>query len=263
MKILRMTLSIFLCLAISSPLLAQSGKKKRVLAVGMSMGWEHESVSDALGTLYQLGNETGLWETWIRTDVKAITKKELPANAKNLKYFDAVFFMTTGELPLDDSQKADLLSFVRDDGKGFLGAHNATDTCYRWPEYGNLVGGWFDGHPWMTFMAPIIVVDRDFPTMRHFPASLQIMDEIYQTKNFDPARSHVLMKLDTSKVDMTLKDVHAKEIPISWVHKFGKGRVFYCGLGHPPETWKRDDIRKMWVEAVKWVTGLTPGDVPK
>ena len=34
-------------------------------------------------------------------------------------------FYTTGELDLNDEQKAALLSFVRDDGKGFLGAHSA------------------------------------------------------------------------------------------------------------------------------------------
>ncbi len=261
MKMIRTTGILVLCLLVCSPLFAQSGNKKRVLAIGTSMGWEHESVSDALGTLYQLGRETGLWETWIRTDTRSITKKDLAGNAKNLKYFDAVFFMTTGELPLDEQQKADLLSFVRDDGKGFLGAHNATDTCYKWPEYGELIGGWFDGHPWNTFLATVVMEDKDFPAMRHFPASFQIWDEIYQTKEFSRDRVRVLMKLDTSKVDMNAKGVKYKEIPITWVRNYGKGRVFYCGLGHPPEAWARADIRQMWIEAIKWVTGMTKGDV--
>ncbi len=263
MRTIRFLMISLLSVAICSPLTALAGPKKRILAVGTSMGWEHESVSDALGTLYELGEKTGLWETWIRTDTRSITKKELPANAKNLSYFDAVFFMTTGELPMDEQQKADLLSFVHDDGKGFLGAHNATDTFYKWPAYGEMIGGWFDAHPWNTFMATILVVDRQFPATRHFPASFQMMDEIYQTKNFSPERSHILMKLDTTKVNMKAENVRAKEIPITWVHKYGKGRVFYSGLGHVPDVWKRDDIRQMWVEAVKWVTGITPGDIPK
>ncbi len=261
MKPVRNIVLLLLCLALASPLLlAQGGRKKRVLAIGTSLGWEHESVSDALGTIYQLGRETGLWETWIRTDTQSITKKELPANAKNLSYFDAVFFMTTGELQLDEKQKADLLSFVRDEGKGFLGAHNATDTFYKWPEYGDMIGGWFDGHPWNTFLATITLVDKDFPAMRHFPESFQIWDEIYQTKEFSREKSRVLMKLDTTKVDMNAKGVKYKEIPITWVRNYGKGRVFYCGLGHPPEAWARSDIRQMWIEAIKWVTGMTKGD---
>jgi type 1 glutamine amidotransferase len=224
----------------------------------MSAGWQHDSVSDALATLYKLGKESGLWDTYIRTDTELVTKKALKANAKNLDYFHAVFFMTTGELPMDDQQKADLLAFIRDDGKGFLGAHNATDTFYKWPEFGEMIGGYFDGHPWGTFLAPIKVVDRTFVATSHFPESFQIMDEIYQTKNFDPSKVKVSMTLDTAKVDMKKQGVKYQEIPITWTKEYGKGRVFYCGLGHPPEAWGRPDIQKMWLEAVKWAMGITP-----
>jgi type 1 glutamine amidotransferase len=260
MKLIRVAAFLSLGIILCTPLHSQGNKKKKILAVGMSAGWEHESVSDALGTLYQLGQESGLWETWIRTDTRSITKKDLPANAKNLKYFDAVFFMTTGELPLDDSQKADLLSFVKEDGKGFLGAHNATDTFYKWPEYGEMIGGYFDGHPWNQFLATLIVEDREFPAMRHFPATFQIWDEIYQTRNFSREHSRVLMRLDMTKADLTAKGVKHEEVPLAWVHNYGKGRVFYCGLGHPPEVWQRADVRNMWVDAVKWVTRMIPGD---
>ena len=37
---------------------------------------------------------------------------------------------------------------IKDDGKGFLGTHSATDTFYKWPEYGDMIGGYFDDHPW-------------------------------------------------------------------------------------------------------------------
>ncbi|HYK92232.1 MAG TPA: ThuA domain-containing protein [Acidobacteriota bacterium] len=261
MRSLRFAALFLMCLSLSIPSIAQNPKKKRLLAVGMSAGWEHESVSDALVTMYELGKQSGLWDTWVRTDTNAITKKKLASNAKNLDYFDAVFFMTTGELPMDDQQKADLISFVKEDGKGFLGAHNATDTFYKWPAYGEMIGGYFDGHPWNTFLATVIVSDRSFPATRHFPEGFQLVDEIYQTKDFSPDKVRVLMKLDTSKVNMSAKGVHSKEIPITWVKEFGKGRVFYSGLGHPPDVWARTDIRQMWLEAVKWAMGLTPADV--
>lgn len=238
-------------------LIGQETEKKKLLAIGMSSGWQHESVSDALATLYQLGKETGLWETYLRTDVQLLTKDKLEMNAKNLDYFDAVFFMTTGELPLTDDQKADFLSFVRDDGKGFLGAHNATDTFYEWPEYGEMIGGYFDGHPWNQFQATVKVEDRNHPTTKHFPSSFQLMDEIYQIKNFSRDRVHVLMTLDTEKTDMKKEGVKYEEIPITWTSEYGRGRVFYCGLGHRPEVWERPDIQKMWIEAVKWSTGLS------
>jgi len=259
MKTLRL-IALFMLAALTCVPLSAQTKKKQLLAVGMSVGWEHESVSDALATLYQLGKQTGIWDTVIRTDVELITKKKLDRNAKNLDFFDAVFFMTTGELPLDDQQKADLLSFVRDDGKGFLGAHNATDTFYKWPAYGEMIGGYFDGHPWNQFNATIIVDDLEFPATSHFQKTFQVVDEIYQTKNFDPDKYRVLMNLDMSKVDMSRQGVKYKYVPITWVHNYGKGRVFYCGLGHRTEVWERQDIRDMWIGAVKWAMGLVPGN---
>jgi len=71
-----------------------------------------------------MGHDSGLWDTALRTDTELITKKDLGRNAKNLDYFDALIFVsTTGELDLDDSQKKDMMSFIKEDGKGFVGVH--------------------------------------------------------------------------------------------------------------------------------------------
>jgi hypothetical protein len=35
-----------------------------------------------------------------------------PGNAKNLNYFDAIFFFGLREIELSDQQKADLMSFI-------------------------------------------------------------------------------------------------------------------------------------------------------
>ena len=58
-----------------------------------------------------------------------------------------MFFYTSGHLPLSEVQQSDLLAFIRS-GKGFAGSHSASDTFYKWKEYGDLIGGYFDGHPW-------------------------------------------------------------------------------------------------------------------
>jgi hypothetical protein len=225
---------------------------RQLLAVGMSSDWQHESVSDALATLYQLGRESGLWETTIRTDVQLITRKQLERNGKNLEHFHAVFFVTSGELPLDEEQKAALISFVHDDGKAFLGAHSATATLYEWPEYGEMIGGYFDGHPWDQTRGRLDVEDRTFVATRHLPPSFELFDEFYQIRGFDRKTAHVLMRLDTSSVDMDKEGVKHSDIPVAWTREHGRGRVFYTSLGHPAAVWARDDVRKMWLEAVKW-----------
>jgi len=110
---------------------------KHILVIGETKGFEHDSISDAMVAIYNMGHDSGLWDATLRTDTELITKKDLGRNAKNLDYFDAlVFVSTTGELDLDDSQKKDMLSFIKDEGKGFVGVHSALDTNYKWPEYG-------------------------------------------------------------------------------------------------------------------------------
>jgi uncharacterized protein len=235
---------------------------KHVLVVSQTKGFEHDSVPDAMAAIYNMGKESGLWDTTLRTDTELLTKKKLDRNAKNLDYFDVVVFAsTTGELDLDDSQKADFLSFVHDDGKGFVGIHAALDTNYKWPEYGEMIGGWFDEHPWTTFNAPIVNEDPDFPAVRHFPKTFIKYDEIYQPKAWSRDKVNVLLSLDPNRLDYNNPRVHRADhdFAVAWSKSYGKGRVFYSTLGHTEESWDDPDIRKMYFEAIKWALWLTDG----
>jgi uncharacterized protein len=235
---------------------------KHILVVGQTKGFEHDSVSDGMAALYNMGHDSGLWDTTLRTDTELITKKDLGRNAKNLNYFDAlVFVSTTGELDMDDSQKADMMSFLKEDGKGFVGVH-ALDTNYKWPEYGEMIGGWFDQHPWSTFNAPIVNEDPGFPAVRHFPRAFVKYDEIYQPKEWSRDKVNVLLSLDPAKLNYANNPrVHRADhdFAVAWDKMFGKGRVFYSTLGHTEEAWHDPDIRTMYFEAIKWALGMTEG----
>jgi type 1 glutamine amidotransferase len=235
----------------------------RVLVVAQTNGFEHDSVSDAMAAVYKMGHDSRLWETILRTDTENITKKKLEkGNFKNLDYFDAIVFAsTTGELSLTDDQKADFMSFIKEDGKGFVGIHAALDTNYKWPEYGEMIGGWFNEHPWGTFNAPIVVEDPTFPAVRHFPAAFMKKDEIYQAKEWSRDKVNVLLRLDESKLNFDNPRVHRtdKDFAVAWAKMHGKGRVFYSTLGHTKEAWDDPDIQKMYFEAIKWVLGMTEG----
>ncbi len=243
---------------------ASLAPKRRLLFIGQSKGYQHEAISSAMAALHQLGQQSGLWETCLRTDCTAITKKPLEWEAKNLDAYDAVAFYTDGELDMDASQKADLLAFIREDGKGFIGIHSASITFTSWPEYGEMLGGVFDGHPWGQFEAPLVVEDSSFPGMRSFPRSFSLLDEIYQVKGFSRDTVRVLMSLDAEKLDLSKDGVRRadKDFPVVWARTYGKGRVLYNGLGHSPELWARSDFRNMWRGLVVWAMGVVPGDAP-
>src|ERR1700681_4084376 len=236
---------------------------KHLLVIGEEKGYRHESVSHAMATIERLGKETGLWDTTLRTDAEVLTKKKLEYNAKNLNDFDAVLFFTGGDLEMDAQQKADFISFVRDDGKGFIGVHSAAITFVDWLEYGDMIGGYYDEHPWLTFDAPLIVEDASFPGMRQFPSTFVLHDEIYQMRNYSRDKLRVLMRLDVSKLDMKNKNVHRTDgdFAVTWAKMFGKGRVYYTSMGHVEANWDKPEFQHMMTGAIKWAVGLENADV--
>src|SRR5271165_1959042 len=241
-------------------------QKRKVLAWGDTItAYQHDSVSHALATIDRLGRESGAFDTYIRTDSQLITKHafaEGVRNAKDLNFFDAIFFMGTGD-NLNDRQKQDLLSFIKEDGKGFVGAHTGDDAFFDWPEFAEMIGGWFDNHPWGQFDAPVVVEDPGFPAMRGFPSRFTLHDEIYEHKNFSREKVHVLARLDAAKLDLTRPNIHRADhdFPVAWAKMYGKGRVFYSTFGHADETWDNPAVQKMYLEAIKWVLRLTGDDV--
>src|SRR5215472_18874388 len=132
---------------------------RRILYVTATYGFRHSDSIDASVTFFQqLAQQSGAFDTDHTEDVSLLT-------AANLRNYDAVYFFTSGELPLSDQQKADLLDFVRQ-GKGFGGSHSATDCNYTWSDYGDLIGGYFEGHPWVQ-EASVDVEEPQSPLVAH------------------------------------------------------------------------------------------------
>ena len=259
MRLLRLTAIASLLPAL---LAAPPANKKRILVIGQTKGFEHDSVPDAMGTIWKMGHETGLWDAYLRTDTELLSKGKVGPNGKNLDDFNAIVFAsTTGELELTDQQKKDMMTAIHEDGKGFVGVHAALDTNYKWPEYGEMIGGWFNEHPWGTFWAPVVNEDPNFPATRHLPAEFTRRDEIYQAKEWSRDKVHVLLRLDERKLDYNNPRVHRTDhdFAVAWTKMYGKGRVFYSTLGHTNEAWNDPDVTKMYFEAIKWVLGLTDG----
>jgi type 1 glutamine amidotransferase len=258
MKLLRFI--PILLFAITACGFAQSAAspRKQLLVIGEEKGYRHLSISHAMTVIEHLGKESGLWDTTIRTDTEPLTKKKLEYNAKNLANFDAVLFFTGGDLEMEPQQKADLLSFVHEDGKGFIGVHSAAITFTKWPEFVEMVGGTFDEHPWGTFDAPVLVEDPAFPGMRQWGKSFVLRDEIYQMKSFSRDKVHVLMSLDASRFDLSNPKIRRPDhdFAVTWAKMYGKGRVYYSTLGHPEENWDDPRLQDMYAEAIKWAMGI-------
>jgi uncharacterized protein len=223
-----------------------SAAPKRVLYLTHSAGYRHDSIPASIDVLKQLAPET-----------LAVTATEdlSVISTEGLRDYDALFFFTSGELALSDAQKAALLAFVRS-GKGFGGAHSATDTLYTWPEYKSLIGATFDGHPWVQKIR-VDVAEPDHPIVKHLAPGFEMEDEIYQHRDFSRDRLRVLLTVDTTSVNVHAPGVHRTDgdFALAWVQPYGNGRVFYTALGHFDQTWRDARFQQMLRQALLWMTG--------
>lgn len=238
---------------------AGESDKIRVLMLTQSKGFQHSSVRRRDGTLSpaeiamtQLGQQSGLFEVHCTQDAEADFTRE------NLQNYDIVMFYTTGHLPI---AKEDLDYFfdewLRQPGHGFIGFHSASDTYHNYQPYWDMIGGTFNGHPWGSRTTVTVTVhDPEHPTMRPFGEEFQIRDEIYQYKNWQPEKVHVLASLNMQECEPK-KPYH---VPVAWCKNYGQGKVYYNNLGHNETTWTDKRYLKSVENAVKWIIGEQEGD---
>lgn len=244
--------------------------------------YHHQAASHAMAVIDRIGRDSGVYVTMLRTDQKLLTKAAIPGtNVKTLDYFDAIFYMGEGPWVLSDRQRADLLSFVRDDGKGFFAAHAGNGgSLILWPDYADMIGGNLTAE-FGSLEMPIVVEDPKFPGMDAFPREFTFRDQFTivgpmsgrgatarAAPNFSRGKVRVLMKLDGSKIDRS-NPAYARlvaefrednDFPIVWAREYGKGRVFYSSFGHEDTTMDDPRIQKMYLDAIKWLMKISDAD---
>jgi type 1 glutamine amidotransferase len=225
---------------------------------------QHESVGHALAIIERLGYESGMWDTFIRTDSNIISKAPKKSDGSpasggpSLANVDAIFYMGHRDVPLDAGQKEELLQFVKD-GHGFVAAHVALTSFETWPEFGDLIGARFDQHP-IVGAGTVINEEQEFPATKHFPASFPFNDEFYQPKDLARDKVDVVLRLDLTNVPANPALHLNGDYPLAWAKTYGKGRVFYGSFAHANETWDLRSVQQMYFEAMRWALGLTDAE---
>ncbi len=219
----------------------------RVLYLTQSAAFPHPVLPHSEEVLTRLAAESDEFDVTVSHDASVLT-------ANTLRQYDVVVFFTTGELPMNAGQRAALLSYVRAGG-GFVGVHSATDTFYEWPGYRDLIGGYFDGHPWHQDVA--VQVEDTHPSTQHLGESFRIHDEIYQHREWSRDTVDVLLSLDVSSVDMRARGINRDDadFALAWTRQEGAGRVFYTALGHRPEVWDDTRFQRHLLGGISWTMG--------
>jgi len=226
----------------------------RVLMVTYSAGYQHEVVrrqasgqpSTAESVVDELGRRSGRFEV---THVATLAELQ-GLTAPSVRRHRAILFYTTGELPIAAEVRQAMFQVVGDGG-GFIGVHSATDTWYALAEYGRLLGGYFDGHPWHQGVR-VVVEDAAHPSTRHLGEGFEITDEIYQFRDWSRPRVHVLLRLDPRSVDAGRGKRPDRDYALSWTRRHDRGRVFYTALGHEPAVWADERFRRHLLGGIEW-----------
>ncbi len=221
-------------------------RKNRLFVLTHSAGFRHSYLTTAVEVLTRLGENTGLFEVYATEECFELDDKMLSGCA-------AVLFMTTGELPMSEEQKSALIRFV-ENGGGFIGVHNATDTFYKFPEYGKMLGGYFNGHPW-TQEVYVIVEDNAHPSTKHLPKRFKVLEEVYTFRDWSREKTHVLISLDNSSVDLSKGTRPDNDYALAWCHNYGRGRVFYTAFGHFTQLWRTEYFQKHILGGIAWAMG--------
>jgi type 1 glutamine amidotransferase len=240
-------------------------KAHKVLVFGRAAGFVHSSIPLGCKAVELLGKKTGAYEATTSYDPADFT-------ADNLKQYDAIVLVsTTGEFlddkndkPATEARRSALLSFVKE-GKGVAGIHAASDAYYSWPEYGDMIGGYFNGHPWGN--DTVKIDDPKSPITAAFDGKeFEIQDETYTFKKEPWSREklHILTSLDVAK--FSPGDLKGENRPydhdygISWIHNFGKGRVFYCAHGHSEHVYWNTPMLQEYLAGIQYVLGDLEAD---
>ncbi len=237
-------------------------RRRRLLVFNLCRGFRHKLIAWAAKAMEVIGAKSGAFETVMSTDPAVFAPE-------SLRQFDAICMNnTTRELfdkaPNQDELKKSLMDFVRG-GKGIVGIHAATDCFYKWPEYGEMMGGYFWGHPWGAGDTVTIKIDEpDHPLCAAFKGQgFEIKEEIYQIKDpYSRENLRVLLSLDTEKTNMKKRGIKRKDgdFAVSWLREWGEGRVFYCSLGHNNPIFWRPAILQHYLDGIQYAMGDLEAD---
>ncbi len=236
-------------------ILTQSDREPRVLLFSKTADYArgaptyyHQTIPTARAALTEIASENGMVAD-TTTDAGFFTDEILS------QYKAVVFMYTIGDA-LDEVQQQAFMRFVQAGG-GYMGIHSASDTEFRWPWYGRLVGGYFINHPAIQ-EATLSVVDRDHPATQSLPDTWIRTDEWYNIR-YTNSDVNVLITIDESSYDPADNEPGPDPHPLVWYHEFDGGRSFYTALGHVEESYSEPLFRDHISGGLRYAAGYRNG----
>jgi uncharacterized protein len=226
-------------------------KARKLLVLGHRPS--HYPVAFCEVAMSALAKKSGAFEAVISDD---------PAALDRLGEFDALLVNNwhgwdpfTGK----PERRQALLDFVAG-GKGIAGIHAAAVGLNDWKEWGELIGARYQALPY--FEADVAVVEHPL-TAAFGGKGFRLADEFYELKApYDRTKLTLLMEVDGAKMkDVAKSSKYGKlvrtdgDYGLAWTKPHGKGRVFYCALGHYETTYMDPAMMRFFLEGIRYALG--------
>lgn len=258
---------------------AAPARPRKLLVLGHN-AW-HAPVPYAAKALEIMARKTGAFEAVVTDDGAYLEPEKLaefdavlvnnwhgwnPFLGVAPREFGALSFEKKEELKRQEARRRRaLLDFVSG-GKGLVGIHAATVGLNDWKEWGEMIGGRYQALPWMD--ARVRVEDPSHPLCAVFKGeTFRIEDEIYELRApYSRETVRVLLSVEPADAAREKSTKYGKPVrtdsdyPLSWVKSHGKGRVFYCALGHFSETYWNPLMLRHFLDGIQFALGDLPAE---
>ncbi|MEE9461690.1 MAG: ThuA domain-containing protein [Bacteroidales bacterium] len=148
-----------------------------------------------------------------------------------------------------------LIEFVKSGG-GLMVVHGGIVMQNNSMEFSEMVGGSFDYHP-VQQEVQVELVEPDHPLLTGFKGQTFVhVDEPYIFKNayFD-YDFRPLLSMDASALHSLKEEIKDPIIYISWIKRYGKGRVFYISPSHNAQSYEDPRLLQFYLDGLQYVTG--------
>jgi type 1 glutamine amidotransferase len=248
--------------AIPTQAYAAPKKRRKLLVIESLHGMSHNTIPHTNVMIEQMGKITGAYETEFNNDLNNLKYPKI-------KEYDGVFLNSTvGELLPDPAVRDGLARFVKEGG-GLGGIHGTPWASRNWDEFADMIGA--QSAPHRIEQGVMKVYDPASPLTKPFGGKeLNFREEYYRFEHegrgrlrWDQVRVLLTVDLDDPKIEPRPWTGYKRPdnvYPVSWIRRYGKGRVFYSSLGHMPETFMTPELVGHFLAGIQFLLGDLEAD---
>lgn len=209
-------------------------------------GWEGHQPRETSALFAELLHEAGL-EVAVHESLDCLLDETV---MRDLRLIVPVFTMSS----ISDAQEQALLQAVRS-GVSVGGWHGGMADAFRNNvDYQFMVGGQWVAHPGDIIDYRVDISRPEHPIVAGLRPFAMRSEQYYL--HVDPSNDVLATTTFTGDHCPWIDGV---TMPVTWIRRYGKGRVFFSALGHQLHDFDVPEAREIQRRGLLWAAGLLPG----